>query len=84
MTHSDIDRPKFLIFHNPISGKDSTTQLQKGIRFIEKTHFEFEVVTTMYKNHCKEYLREKRPTSKDYWGVAIFSGDGLMYEFVNS
>lgn len=84
MTQTTIDKPKFLIFHNPTSGSDSKSKLEAGIAFLKKTHFDFELVTTQHRNHCRDYLREHKYTSKDFWGVAIFSGDGLMHEFVNS
>lgn len=70
--------------YNPISGSSSKHKLNRGIDFIKKTHFNYEIITTKHKGHCTQYLKQHKPSSKDYWGVAIFSGDGLVHEFVNA
>ena len=57
MIQSIIDEPKILILYNPISGSSSKQKLNRGIDFIKKTHFSYEVITTKHKGHCTEYLK---------------------------
>ena len=73
---------KLLICFNPYAGTDSKKHLSNVLTFMEKTNLEPEVFETEYAGHCFEHLRTINP--KEYCGVAIVSGDGLMHEFANS
>lgn len=73
---------KLLIVYNPISGSNSQKHLTNIMSFMKFTNLQPEVFQTNHRNHCVEYL--KTINVKDYCGVAIVSGDGLMHEYVNS
>ena len=73
---------KVLIYFNPNAGSNSAKHLDQVLDFVEKTNLEPVVVETEHQGHCQHHLQTIDP--KDYCGVAIVSGDGLMHEFVNS
>lgn len=73
---------KLLICFNPNAGSNSRQSLTRILEFIKHTHLEYEILETQRRHHCLEHL--KSVNSRDYCGVAIVSGDGLVHEYVNS
>lgn len=73
---------KLLIYFCPVSGSNAKKHLKNILTFIQHTNLEPEVFVTERRNHCTEHAKTILP--KDYCGVAIVAGDGLVSQFLNA
>lgn len=80
-----IERRKFLVLLNPVSGQRRSQSLYDNIvrPMLEEAHIDPTLLVTERQNHAYDLMSDSSYTLDHFNVVMVVGGDGLLYEVIN-